>query len=298
MFNQLIAWMIPAVPRAVVQRVARRYIAGETMESAIELARELGAAGFVTTLDMLGENIVSFEQAERAAAGYAELIGAMARAGIERNVSIKLTQLGLRLDGERAFDQLRRVLDAAAEHHTFVRIDMEDSSVTDRTIDFYRRAREIWPRVGTVLQARLRRTARDARELATEGANLRLCKGIYREPREIAFTRRGEIRESFERAARILLGGGAYVGLATHDLPLIERLEVELTQLPVTDSNFEFQALLGVPMRATLARLRDAGHKVRLYVPFGSEWYAYSVRRLKENPQMAGAIAKGLLKRG
>jgi proline dehydrogenase len=298
MFNKLVSWMIPAVPRKIVHAVAKRYIAGDTIESAIERSKELAAQGFVTTLDMLGEDIATFDQAEEAATGYAALIDAMAAAGVERNISIKLSQLGFRLDADRAFDQLRRVLDAAAERDSFVRFDMEDSSVTDLTIEFYRRAREIWPRVGTVLQSRLKRTLADARELAREGANLRLVKGIYREPKPIAFTRRDEIREAFVDSARELMNGRAYLALATHDTRLIERLEVELSQHPVTDDDFEFQALLGVPMRTTLARLRDAGHKVRIYVPFGDEWYAYSVRRLKENPQMAGAIAKGLFRRG
>jgi proline dehydrogenase len=297
MFNKLVSWMIPAVPRRIVHQVAKRYIAGETRESAIGLARELGDSGFVTTLDMLGEDTTSFDDASAAAAAYGSLIGAMAAAGVERNISIKLSQLGLRLDPTRAFGQLERVLAVAAEHKSFVRFDMEDSSVTDLTIEAYRRAREIWPRVGTVLQARLRRTIDDARELAAEGANLRLCKGIYREPRTIAFTRRSEIREAYVEAARLLLDGDSYVGLATHDIPLIERLEVEFGQLGAAEERFEFQALLGVPIRSVLARLRDAGHKVRIYIPYGDEWYAYSIRRLKENPQMAGAIARGLLKR-
>jgi proline dehydrogenase len=298
MIGKVVSWLIPAVPRKVVHAVAKRYIAGDTTDSAIEVSRELREQGYVTTLDMLGEDIETFDRAESAAAGYADLIRAMADAGVERNISIKLSQLGFRLDAERAFDQLRRVLDAAAKRDAFVRFDMEDSSVTDLTIEFYRRAREIWPRVGTVLQARLRRTVDDARELALENANLRLVKGIYREPKSIAFTGRTEIREAFMECARELMNGRTYLALATHDTHLIERLEVELTQHPVTEDDFEFQALLGVPMRTTLARLRDAGHKVRIYVPFGDEWYAYSVRRLKENPQMAGAIAKGIFRRG
>jgi proline dehydrogenase len=298
MIAGLVSWMIPMVPRRIVHKVARRYIAGETMESAIELSRELGDREFVTTLDMLGEDIETLDQAREAAAGYRELIGKMAAAGVERNVSIKLSQLGFRLDPVQAFAELRRVLDAAQEHDTFVRFDMEDSSVTDLTIEFYRRAREIWPRVGTVLQSRLRRTVDDARELAAEGANLRLCKGIYREPKSIAYAGRKEIRESYMTCARELMNGSAYLAMATHDIWLIDRLEVEVTQRPVAEQDFEFQALLGVPMRETLARLRDAGHKVRIYVPFGDQWYAYSIRRLKENPQMAGAIARGLFKRG
>jgi proline dehydrogenase len=288
--------MLPAVPRRVVHRVARRYIAGATREQAIALAGRLGDQGFTTTLDLLGEDTHDAAQARAAAGEYGALIRALRDAKVERNVSIKLTGLGLRLDPEAAFDNLRRVLEAAAEHDAFVRIDMEDASVTDLTLEHYRRAREHWPRVGTVLQARLRRTIDDARQLAAEGANLRLCKGIYPESGRIAHTDPAAINEAYLAAARLLLRGG-YVGFATHDLPLVARIEAEIDAVGADPSGFEFQALLGVPIRSALERLRDGGRTVRLYLPYGSEWHAYSMRRLRENPAMAGAIVRSLFSR-
>ncbi len=297
MFNQLVIRMFPIIPRPIIHQVAGRYIAGETKEKAIAVIRSLGERGFVTTADELGEDTERWEQATQAGADYLELMEALAAAGVERNVSIKLTQFGLRINPEGAFDLLRRVLDTAAKHDFFVRIDMEDATVTDITLDFYRRAREIYPRVGTVLQSRLFRTVDDARQLAAEGANIRLCKGIYKEHRGIAQMGREEIREGFMEAATALMEGGAYVALATHDVPLIHRLKAEITRLKKQKDEVEFQALLGVPMRRTLESLRDEGFTVRLYVPYGKEWYAYSVRRLKENPDMATAIAKSLFSR-
>ncbi|MFH2007712.1 MAG: proline dehydrogenase family protein [bacterium] len=297
MLSRLLSWMLPAVPRRAVQRVASRYISGDTAESAIALSAALAAQGFVTTIDVLGEDTTTLEQARAAATEYVELMEAMARAGVERNVSLKLSQLGLRVDGSRAFDELRRVLDGAAGHDFFVRIDMEDSSVTDQTLELYRRAREHWPRVGTVLQSRLRRTVDDARQLADEGANVRLCKGIYREHRSLAYRRRGEIRSSYLEAARALLAGRTHAAFATHDLPLLEQVRSAAAELRPNGQGFEFQALLGVPIRSSLEALRDQGYPVRLYVPFGKQWYAYSVRRLRENPQLAGAIVRGLFSR-
>lgn len=290
--------MLPAVPKAIVHKVASRYIAGDTLDDALATLDSLKQRGFGTTVDILGEDTVELAQARAAASEYVALIDALVERNLERNVSLKLTQLGLRIDESRAFDELRRILDVAARRDVFVRIDMEDATLTDKTFEFYRRAREIWPRVGTVVQSRLRRTVDDVAQLASEGANLRLCKGIYKEPKEIAYEGREEIRASFVEAARLLMDApGAYVGLATHDLPLVERLRWEIEQRPGARGRLEFQALLGVPIRSPLEKLREDGFNVRLYVPYGPEWYAYSVRRLKENPDMAGAIAKSLFKR-
>lgn len=297
MFGKLVAWMLPVVPRRVVQRVASRYISGETPESAISLASALQSQGFHTTLDMLGEDTTTAAQAHQATDGYLDLMQDMLRAGVTRNVSLKLTQLGLRLGPDQAFEALARVLDQAARDDFFVRIDMEDSSLTDLTLDLHGRARERWTGVGTVLQARLRRTVADAQRLAAEGASLRLCKGIYREPKAIAFRRGREINASYLEAAQALLAGEGRVAFATHDTALIERLLPSIEKLRPDRRGVEFQALLGVPMRTTLERLRDSGFVVRLYVPFGEQWYTYSVRRLRENPQMAGAVARSLFQR-
>lgn len=295
-FDRLVAQALPIVPRGIVRRVAGRYIAGDRMEDAVALALGLAARGFASTIDQLGEDVVAFRQAEEAADGYVRLIGAMSVAGAPRNVSIKLSQIGLRLDPARSFGELERVLEAAAGADFFVRIDMEDAQVTDATLEAYERARAIWPRVGVVLQARLRRTGGDIRALAGGGANVRLCKGIYPETKAIALTDREEIRAAYVDHLRALLEGGAYVGIATHDPPLIAAGEALVAEAPDRATRHEFQALLGVPMRTELERLRDAGHAVRLYVPFGPDWYAYSLRRVRENPSMAGAIARGIFR--
>jgi proline dehydrogenase len=298
MFSQIVTAVLPFVPKSIVGRVARRYIAGDSRDQAISFLRTLAARGFASTVDVLGEDATSMEQGARAASEYVDLIRDLKSAGMERNVSLKLSQFGLRIDEKAAFAELRRVLEVAAETDTFVRIDMEDSSVTDLTLSLYRRALEIWPKVGTVLQARLRRTVRDAEQLAGEGANLRLCKGIYKEPGAIAYTGTEPIREAYLEAARVLLSApGTYTGFATHDLPLAERVLHEAAKRSDTWGRYEFQALLGVPIRTSLEKMRDRNIKVRLYVPYGADWYAYSVRRLKENPDMALDIASGLLRR-
>lgn len=297
MFSSLVTRLLPVVPQGIVRRVAGRYIAGETTESAIALAAALARDGFVTTIDVLGEDIVAPEQATATADAYVALMRQMHEADVERNVSLKLTQLGLRLDEGRAFAELERILAVAELLDFFVRIDMEDSSVTDVTLELHERARRRWPRVGAVLQARLRRTVDDARRLAATGADIRLCKGIYQEPAELAYTGADEIRDAYVAAFEELHGGATRIGIATHDRPLIERIEGVIAARGPTRATLEFQALLGVPIRATLERLRDAGYPVRIYVPFGDEWYAYSVRRLRENPQLAGAIVRGLFSR-
>ena len=297
MFGSLVTRLLPVVPQGIVRRVAGRYIAGETPDSAIALAAALAREGFVTTIDVLGEDIVEPAQATATADAYVALMRQMHAAGVERNVSLKLTQLGLRLDEGRAFAELERILAVAELLDSFVRIDMEDSSVTDVTLELYARARRRWHRVGAVLQARLRRTVDDARRLAATGADIRLCKGIYQEPAELAYVEADEIRDAYVAAFEELNGGAARIGIATHDRPLIERVEGVIAERGATSTRLEFQALLGVPIRATLERLRDAGYPVRLYVPFGDEWYAYSVRRLRENPQLAGAIMRGLFSR-
>jgi proline dehydrogenase len=295
--SELIAKVLPHIPPQIVGIVARRYIAGETQGEAIDVSGKLAKQDFATTMDILGEDTTTMDQAADAAAAYIKLIEGMAKADVERNISLKLTAFGLRIDEAQCFEEVKKVIEVAAEHDFFVRVDMEDSSVTDVTLDIYRRALKIWPKTGTVLQARLKRTAEDARQLAEAGANIRLCKGIYKEPADIAYTDDADICDAFMEAARYLLNDKAYVGLATHDLNLIDRLKEEIADKDADPAHFEFQALIGVPIRTALEELKQSGYKVRLYVPFGTEWYAYSVRRLEENPQMAMTIAMSLLNR-
>ncbi len=298
MLNQLVMRMLPIVPRPIVFQVAGRYIAGDTREKAIDLIRSLAQRGYHVTVDQLGEDTVHMDQARQATEEYIQLMEALAAAGVERNISLKLTQFGLRLDKEGAFDHVKRMIETAAKHDFFARVDMEDCTVTDVTLEFYHRAKQIYPRVGTVLQSRLYRTTEDARQLAAEGANIRLCKGIYKESAAVAHTKMRDINEAYIEAARILMDGPSFVALATHDVPLIDRLKEEIDARPVAvRGKLEFQALLGVPVRRTLEQLMSEKYTVRLYVPYGREWYAYSTRRLEENPDMAMAIVKSLFSR-
>ena len=295
MINNAIVKLVPHLPPKLVAKVAGRYIAGDTAAEALALAARLKEGGFGSTLDILGEDTLTRTQGEDAADDYIHLMKGMTHVNVSRNVSLKLTQLGLKLSQPVAVDNLNAILAIARETDTFVRIDMEHAGLTDVTLDIFEAATRVWPRVGTVLQARLKRTAEDARRLT--GANIRLCKGAYRESPQISYRRKRDIRRSFMRTFRILMSREAYVGVATHDLRLINlvRREVERSRIP--KDRLEFQSLLGVPIRSTLDRLKREGYEVRLYVPFGGASLAYSLRRLEENPGLAFAIAKSVFKR-
>lgn len=298
MFGWLVTKMLPAVPKSVVRRVAQRYVAGENLDAATRTVKALNERGFLATLDILGEDAKDAAHADGTVDGYCGVLDRIHAAGLGSNISVKLTHLGLRDDRGAAEARLRRILDRARALDNFVRIDMEDSALTSTTLEIHDMARQYYPRTGTVIQAYLRRTLDDARKLAESGANLRLCKGIYREPREIAFQKREEIRESYLATAEVLLqGNGTYTGFATHDQVLLQRLLDLVQRLDVPRDRFEFQALLGVPVEDLLAGYVQQGFRVRWYVPFGEEWYAYSTRRLKENPNLASYIVRQMFGR-
>jgi proline dehydrogenase len=277
----------------VVRAVSRRYVAGEDLDAALGVVKGLNDSGFLATMDILGEDAKDAAHADSTVDGYRNVLDRIAADGLKSNVSVKMTHMGIRLGRAEAEARLARVVDKAAEHGNFVRIDMEDSGLTSATLEVYRAARAGYPRVGTVLQAYLHRTVDDARLLAAEGANLRLCKGIYRESAAIAYQGKEEIRKSYLDTAEILLSApGAYTGFATHDRVLLQRV-LELTRaMDVPRDRFEFQALLGVPVDDVMRDLVSQGYVVRWYVPYGQEWYAYSTRRLKENPKMATYIVR------
>jgi proline dehydrogenase len=295
-FNTLIARTLPFVPRPIVRRVASRYVAGETLEDAVATVRRLNAEGCLATLDVLGEDVVQFSETEETVTEYRRALDAIAEHRLDANISVKLTALGLKLDPARCREQFGRILEAAAARANFVRIDMEDSSVTDETIRIYEQSRRTTERVGLVLQAYLRRTPGDAARAAATRANVRACKGIYVEPPEIAFQGRQEIRDAFARLVDTLLEAGCYVGIATHDAWVVERALATIARLRLPREAYEFQMLLGVggDLRR---RLVAANHRLRVYVPYGRSWYAYSLRRLKENPAIAGHVLRGLLRR-
>ncbi len=293
--DSLVAGAVPRLPRSLVGAVAKRYISGETLDSALETTSRLNSGGMATTLDVLGENITRFEQTQPVVELYDEVLGGLASTDLGGNISVKPTHLGLAIDPDRCFDHVRHLVIKAAESGRFLRIDMEDSPTTTATLDLYRRLREEGhDNVGVVLQAYLFRSEEDARALAELGAKVRVCKGIYREPAEIAWHGRDEIRRSFLRLVEILLGHGCHVAIATHDPELVEGAYRILETAGGTHDSYEFQVLLGVA-----EKLRDsiveAGHPMRVYVPFGAEWYAYSIRRLRENPQIAGNVFRAML---
>ncbi|HEY3171096.1 MAG TPA: proline dehydrogenase family protein [Thermoanaerobaculia bacterium] len=296
LFNRVIVAALPLVPHPLVRRIAQRYVAGETLEQALETVEALNAEGCMATLDVLGEDVARFEETERTVAEYLRALDGIASRGLDSNISVKLTALGLKIDPQHCRREFARIVDGARRHSNFVRIDMEDSSVTDVTIRIFEEAREKYAGVGLVLQAYLRRSLEDAKRAAAFRANVRVCKGIYVEPAEIAFQDREEIRDNYSSLVDLLLGEGCYVGIATHDPVLVRRALATIARLGLPREAYEFQMLLGVAGELR-RRLVSAGHRLRVYVPYGEAWEAYSMRRLKENPAIAGHVVKGLFRR-
>lgn len=289
---------MPYVPRALIWRFSRRYIAGITLQDACDTAADMNATGCSATIDVLGEDSTREDQVGAAVELYLRAIRDISAASLDCGVSVKLSEMGLRFDTAQCKEAMLVLLTAAKEHGLFVRIDMEDSSVTSVTLDIYRELRKQFDNVGIVIQSCLRRSKNDIAELLNEGpTDVRLCKGIYVEPEDIAYTEADEIRDSFNELFEQLLNGGAKrVGIATHDPLLVSRAEEIIEQLAVDKERYEFQMLLGVA--GTLRReLVRKGHSLRVYIPFGELWYNYSVRRLRENPNIAGHIIKNLLSR-
>ena len=286
---------LPAVPRAVVERLSSRYIAGSSLADAQRVVAELNAAGKLATVDVLGEEITQASETQAIADEYVAALEAFERDDLDANVSVKPTALGLKLDYDLCKRNVERVLAAAEPTNRFVRIDMEDATTTDDTLRLYRELRdEGHPRVGPVLQASLKRTVADAEELA--GASVRICKGIYVEPEAIQFRDDAEVRVSFVRTVETLLDGGCYAAIATHDEYLVERSSELIRERGLAPEQYEFQMLLGV--RPELGdEVVAEGHRLRIYVPYGQQWYEYSLRRLKENPKIAGYVAADTLGR-
>src|SRR5262245_44740360 len=295
LLDRTIARLLPVVPKPIVQRFSARYIAGDTLTDAIAVVRALNSEGKLATIDVLGEEIGREGDARAIADAYCDVFSALERRDLDSNVSIKLRALGLGLSYELCGESVERVLHEAVDDDNFARIDMEDSSTTSDTLRLYRELRASgFDNVGIVLQSHLRRTLDDIRDLADLRPNVRICKGIYIEPSSIAFTDDEAIRASFVRSLDELLEVGAYVGIATHDEWLIEQALERVDGMPPED--YEFQMLLGVRERRASELVAD-GRRLRVYVPFGKQWYGYSLRRLQENPAMAGTIAKATVGR-
>jgi len=298
LFDRLVSLTLPIVPKPIVGYFSRRYIAGENLDQAFAVSRQLLDRNALVTMDILGEFIEELSEADTNTAQYVDLIRQVARAGLpDTNVSVKLTALGLQLDKAACLANLRKLMDAIRETGNFLRIDMEDSPCTDDTLELYRVLRDEYPgMVGVVLQARLRRSMADIDAHIHPQANYRLCKGIYLEPEEIAFTEAGPIRTSFTALLERMIETGAYVGIATHDEQLVDEAIGLIEKHGLAKDRYEFQMLLGVT-EVLRQRILDAGHRLRVYVPYGVQWYPYSVRRLRENPQIAGYAFKALFSR-
>ena len=291
--DKTIVRLLPAVPKPIVRHLSSRYIAGASLDDAVRVVRKLNEKGKLATVDVLGEEVASADEARAIAGQYHDVLARIDEEGLDANVSVKLTGFGLELDEELCRDNLEAIVLDAAARGNFVRIDMEDSSTTDRTLALYRGLREAGhANVGVVLQAYLRRTYDDL--AAVE--NVRLCKGIYVEPGRIAYTGFEEVRANYVRCLEALATRGVYVGIATHDERLIQEALRIIDETQLSPDRYEFQMLLGV--RSDRAdELVAAGHRLRVYVPFGTEWYEYSVRRLQENPKIAGYVAADTLGR-
>ena len=290
-FDRAIVRLLPAVPRPVVRKFSERYIAGAELKDARETVRQLNADGKVATIDVLGEEITTEEEAAAIVRAYLDVFADIERCGLDSGVSVKLTALGLKLDYDLCRDNLRTVVEDAASRGNFVRIDMEDSSTTDDTLRLYRELRdEGRENVGVVLQATLRRTAADIAALADLKPSVRLCKGIYLEPPDVAYREYEAVRASYVRALEALLDAGSYVGIATHDEWLLDQAQRIVADRGLEHDEYEFQMLLGVRPERGDALVAE-GHRLRIYVPFGPHWYEYSLRRLQENPSIAGYVA-------
>jgi proline dehydrogenase len=294
--DRLIANSLPVVPKPLVRHFADRYMAGETLDDALATVASLNRMGAVATVDVLGEFIHERSQAVRTADEYIALLDAIARERLDSTVSVKLSALGLEFDPDLALELVTRVVEVAAGHDNRVRIDMEHSGLTDGTLAVYRALRESGhDNVGIVLQAYLRRTFDDVRALADLTPSVRLVKGIYIEPPEIAYTERALVNRNFLALLRELVDLGCRVAVATHDDALVGEARRLADQRNLTPDMYEFQLLLGVKEQLR-DRLIAAGHRVRIYTPYGEAWYGYSVRRLKENPSIAGYVARDVLR--
>lgn len=299
LLDRAVSLAIPAVPKPIVRHFSRRYIAGARIEDAVACVRGLAREGAMATVDILGEFIRHPDEALANTEAYLDLLKRIHEEGLEEtNISVKLSSLGLLLDQELCLKNMRRILAAVRDEGNFVRIDMEDSDCTSSTIEIYRALRsEFASHVGLVLQSRLRRTLDDVDRLSDSIANYRLCKGIYLEPRPIAYTDPELIRRNFVLILERMMELGCYVGIATHDERLVWESLRLIRQRGLSRDRYEFQMLLGVDEELRRI-LIDAGHRLRVYVPYGEQWYAYSVRRLRENPQIAGYAFKAVLQRG
>ncbi|SLM31247.1 Related to proline dehydrogenase [Desulfamplus magnetovallimortis] len=303
LINKLISNMLPYMPKNLVWVFSKEYIAGESIADAIEAARQLNSEGIMATIDVLGEFIKNLDEAEANKQEYLRLIDKVEEADVDSNYSLKPTSFGLLIDKEVAFNHIREIVAKAASYDNFVRIDMEDSPCTDLEIELFRKIKEEFPKnVGLVLQAYLKRTNQDIRDMKDIHSdevplNFRLCKGIYVEPEAIAYKKYNDINTHYLEDLELMFQEKMYPAIATHDKNLVEGAYKLIEKYGATKDQYEFQMLYGVTP-ALRKSILDNGHRMRVYIPFGKDWFGYSTRRLKENPNMAGAIIKAIFFKG
>jgi proline dehydrogenase len=293
-FNNLIVQIVQLMPKSVVGFFSKKYIAGETLKDAVDFVKKLNSKGIYATMDVLGESVANKSESIKCKNEALEVLEAIEKNKLMANLSIKPTQMGLAIDEQFAIEQILELVKKAAEYNNFVRIDMEDSPFTDKTFNLYKKIFQQYKNIGVVIQSYMKRSIDDVFELNKIGTNYRLCKGIYVEPAAIAYKGKQKVRDNYLKLLDQMFKDGNYVGIATHDKPLIDAAYARIKEQNIPKDKFEFQMLLGV--REDLRdKINSDGYKIRIYVPFGKDWYAYSVRRLKENPSVAGHIAKSFL---
>jgi len=295
--------MLPYMPKKFVWIFSKRYIAGKKIGDAIRVSKDLNRQGIKVTIDLLGENITKLSEAEQNKIEYLDIIDTFVKEKIDGNFSLKPTSFGLLIDKDVCYENIKEIVQKAVSYHNFIKIDMEDSQCVDLEIELFRKLKAEFPEsVGLVLQAYMKRTRKDLENMLDLNSkaipvNYRLCKGIYVEPAEIAYKKYNEINQHFLEDLEFIFQHRIYPGIATHDKPLVEGAYKLIEKYKVPKNMYEFQMLYGVTpdLRKSIV---DKGHNMRVYVPFGEQWFAYSTRRLKENPKMAMLIIKALFFRG
>lgn len=294
MLNQLIIKTLPLIPKPLVYVFAKKYIAGEALSDAVRVTKDFQQLGGMTTVDVLGEFVTSKERAIHEREMSSKVLDAVKQNNLPTYLSIKPTSLGLDINEDFCFENVKELAKKAKANGSFIRIDMENSPYTDKTINLYKKLRdEGFDDIGIVFQAYMRRSENDIKSLIEYKPNIRLCKGIYVEAESIAYKGKEEVRDNYKKLLRLIFDNDLYPGIATHDEPLIVYAENLIKERAIDNSKYEFQMLLGV-REDRRNQLLKSGHRVRIYVPFGVDWYGYSTRRLKENPQMAGHVVKSI----
>lgn len=297
MINKLIASSVSVFPKWFIELFSKSYVAGYSSNEVLSIVEELNSQGFSATIDILGEHVKDLDISKNITQQYCELFENINLRSIDSNISVKPTHIGLDISKNVVLENFNKIIDVARDKSNFLRIDMESSNNTDDTFEIYNSLKNKYPGVGVVLQAYLKRSINDIENLAGTEFNARICKGIYKEDSEIAYKEKDMINNNFLEMAKLMLQKNSYACFATHDQQLIDSLVELVEKMKIETTKFEFQVLYGVPMNGKLEKLISKGYKVRIYVPFGPDWYEYSLRRLKENPNIAGYVIKNLFLR-